>query len=698
MSLPREWSFQESCRMVDRGLGAGPTATASQEAVGPTIIDENMNQQNQLGSLFSIHSAPVFDINNCLSSPKRPASLVVQATATSTPLVPPMHSSPPETIDDEDNDNLLTISSLTARPLIAKSRELRSSRYRPRSKRPKKISRPKNPNLIPLDGGYGWVIVFGAFFVQFWVAGLVKSYGVLYVEVMETFKDSSASVASWIPAILSCLCLALAPVTSMLCQKYSCRAVVFVGGLFCALGLTISYFATSLVHLFFTFGVLTGIGGGLSTTPGIVIVSQYFDKHRALANGICVSGTAAGSFVFPLLIERLVASFGFHGTILILGGCMLHVCVSATLYRPLEDNCVGDIGDDKEESSKEKVAEVLKEPLPTKQQKLDLLFASDVTTRHNLLNELFHQNAVVAVELTDSEEEKDIMGEALRMKPISKIRSSSILHSVEDLSTDSTCVYKARSSLRSLRSSVPSTQAQLGPVTNDQPIRTEETAKSFTQKITRYIDLSLLKDPQFIMMCLSVSLMSTGSPYMLYYLPAYVHAAGYTKSEAGYLVAISAVLDLCGRLGLGWLSDLQLFDRRKGYIGSIVGAGVAVLAIPMAHSFYVLACSVGMYGLCLGCWFLLVPVLLADQYGTDKISSSYGLVRMFQSVGAISIPPLAGYLRDVTGSYAVCFLCMGTCMVLGGLPMLLVSGEHSKPSTPAERTLSNKESVGSTKE
>lgn len=49
-----------------------------------------------------------------------------------------------------------------------------------------------------------------------------------------------------------------APVTSMLCQKYSCRAVVFIGGLFCALGLTTSYFATSLIHLFFTFGILTG--------------------------------------------------------------------------------------------------------------------------------------------------------------------------------------------------------------------------------------------------------------------------------------------------------------------------------------------------------------------------------------------------------------------------------------------------------
>lgn len=83
-----------------------------------------------------------------------------------------------------------------------------------------------------------------------------------------------------------------------------------------------------------------GIGGGLSTTPGIIIVSLYFNKHRALANGICISGTAAGSFVLPMLIEYLVHHFGFHGTILILGGCMLHVCLSAILYRPLEGNFV----------------------------------------------------------------------------------------------------------------------------------------------------------------------------------------------------------------------------------------------------------------------------------------------------------------------------------------------------------------------
>ncbi|KAL7295458.1 hypothetical protein TKK_0011111 [Trichogramma kaykai] len=767
MSLPREWSLHHnpqqellyygrssvpSCH-AHAGCTGGVAAMAglplngdqplivtasSQEMVSTQqhqqahVIDENMNQQhaNLLGSLFSIHSAPVFDLSNGADDAAvRPASLVVQATATSTPLVPP-HISPPDTIEDEDNDNLLTISSLTARPLIAKSRELSSNkrkqtanssqqkkaqkkRKRLEDKRRERHRLERKLHLVePLDGGYGWVVVFGAFFVQFWVAGLVKSYGVLYVEVMEMFSDSSATVASWIPAILSALCLALAPVTSMLSQKYSCRAVVFVGGLFCSLGLIISYFATNLYHLLFTFGVLTGIGGGLSTTPGIILVSQYFDKHRALANGICVSGTAAGGFVFPMLIEYLVASFGFHGTLLILGGCMLHVCASATLYRPLEANYPDLAEEEPAPPAPQPTIEEPQKQQQQQQQQLEMLFANnDQTLKNNMLNELFHQNVQLNVsELTDSEEEKDILGKAPSVnKPISKIRSSSMLHSVEDLSTDSTCFYKSRSSVRSLRASnlavcrdsygdslaqqhlqkqqQQQQQQEAGSTseTHEQSASKESLAQRF---FTRYIDLGLLKETRFIMMCLSVALMSTGSPYMLYYLPAYVLARGYTKSEAGYLVAISAALDLCGRLGLGWLSDLQLFDRRKGYIGSIIGAGLAVLLVPIGNSFYVLAGSVALYGLCLGCWFLLVPVLLADQFGTDKISSSYGLVRMFQSIGAITIPPLAGLMRDSTGSYSICFLFMGTCMVLGGLPLMFVTYDGNNSKSDVE---SNKE-------
>lgn len=324
--------------------------------------------------------------------------------------------------------------------------------------------------------------------------------------------------------------------------------------------------------------MVIGIGGGLSTTPGIVMVSQYFDKHRALANGICVSGTAAGSFVFPLLIETLCDSFGFHGTILLLGGCMLHVCISATLYRPLEaqkrENLQGT------ENAHYINTPASDQPLPVNQQ-LELLFQqndlqkAETKARNNILNDLFTQKTrnFDPARLSDSDEEKDQIGETILMRPSLSFRSSSFLHSVEDLSTDSTCVYKSRqrdSLSKSLlmvstgdRNLYVSNKIELQG--SDAPYRPQK--KTIVQKISQYLDVSLLKDFNFIMMCLSVTLMSTGSPYMLYYLPAYVLSTGFTKTEAGYLVAVSAAFDLCGRLGLGWLSDLHLFDRRKGYIG-----------------------------------------------------------------------------------------------------------------------------------
>lgn len=42
--------------------------------------------------------------------------------------------------------------------------------------------------------------------------------------------------------------------------------------------------------------------------------------------------------------------------------------------------------------------------------------------------------------------------------------------------------------------------------------------------------MSLLREPMFIGMCLSVVLMSTGCPYMLYFLPAYALQLGKLKA------------------------------------------------------------------------------------------------------------------------------------------------------------------------
>lgn len=208
----------------------------------------------------------------------------------------------------------------------------------------------------------------------------------------------------------------------------------------------------------------TGIGGGLSTTPGIIIVSMYFDKHRALANGICVSGTAAGSFVFPTLIEHLVHNFGFHGTILILGGCMLHVCACAALYRPLETISDGSIASKSPDNTSRVIASsglttnttyIGSVDEPNNKKYIEHLFLEESKNR---INDYYNTNKFVganekSIRIDSDDEDKDVIGETKFTKPIKSIRSSSLLHSVEDLSTDSTCVYKARSGFDSNRGS-----------------------------------------------------------------------------------------------------------------------------------------------------------------------------------------------------------------------------------------------------
>lgn len=168
-----------------------------------------------------------------------------------------------------------------------------------------------------------------------------------------------------------------------------------------------------------------------------------------------------------------------------------------------------------------------------------------------------------------------------------KVRSSGIMHSVEDLSTDSTWVYRKNSGTDSNRGSrrrrnvfandeiISKIQAHLGKPLSPPAVVTRGLSKSmeiptpvsnFTdlnkrgelhdlsgaivaqppmdvgtcdgdddddneprtccERIELYLDISLLKDTTFILMCLSVTLMSVGCPYMLYYLPAHALSNG----------------------------------------------------------------------------------------------------------------------------------------------------------------------------
>lgn len=50
--------------------------------------------------------------------------------------------------------------------------------------------------MVPPDGGWGWLVLAGSMLVNILIPGTIKSFGVLFVEFMEAFEATPAQVES----------------------------------------------------------------------------------------------------------------------------------------------------------------------------------------------------------------------------------------------------------------------------------------------------------------------------------------------------------------------------------------------------------------------------------------------------------------------------------------------------------------------
>lgn len=190
--------------------------------------------------------------------------------------------------------------------------------------------------LVPPDGGYGWLVLFGAMLVNILIpGGAIKSFGVLFPEFINGM-NATPSQASWIPALCYFLYSFLGPLSSILSVKYSYRFVTILGAGFCSAGMIITRWATSIEYLYISYGVMVGIGAGLSFPPTVYIVTSYFTGLRGLANGLCISGSALGSIFLPPLLRFLLDEYQYRYTCLILGAITLNCFIASIFYDPVE--------------------------------------------------------------------------------------------------------------------------------------------------------------------------------------------------------------------------------------------------------------------------------------------------------------------------------------------------------------------------
>lgn len=197
----------------------------------------------------------------------------------------------------------------------------------------------------PPDGGWGWMVVLSAFFQSALVFGVLRSFGVFFVEFVAAFEEQAARV-SWIASIGIAVQQFGSPVGSALSTKFGPRPVVMAGGVLAALGMLLASFATSLTHLYLSIGLLSGCGWALTFTPTLACLSRYFSRRRSLATGLALTGVSL-SVAFAPFFQWLLNRYAWRGALLLVSALSLHLVACGALLRPLsltEDSAMGGPG------------------------------------------------------------------------------------------------------------------------------------------------------------------------------------------------------------------------------------------------------------------------------------------------------------------------------------------------------------------
>ncbi|KFM58404.1 Monocarboxylate transporter 12, partial [Stegodyphus mimosarum] len=109
--------------------------------------------------------------------------------------------------------------------------------------------------------------------------------------------------------------------------------VTFWGGVVASAGAALCCIAPNVTWLAVFWGGVHGLGFAFANTLFQVVVNQYFEKHRATASGIALSGACVGSLAFPIMIEAILDKFALSGGFLILGGVVMHVLPPSLLLK-----------------------------------------------------------------------------------------------------------------------------------------------------------------------------------------------------------------------------------------------------------------------------------------------------------------------------------------------------------------------------
>jgi MFS family permease len=192
---------------------------------------------------------------------------------------------------------------------------------------------PKNGDRMK-ETPYAWVVVWATFVCLALIFGVSYSFAAFFESFAAEFSAQRADV-SWIFGLSGFVYFVLGAGGGMLADRFGPRIVCSAGMALIALGLLATSWATSLLAVYVSYGLLVGLGIALVYTPSIASVQPWFTTRRGLAGGIASSGVGAGTLLVPVLVALAIGPMPWREAMraLALGVLVLGLLAAALLRR-----------------------------------------------------------------------------------------------------------------------------------------------------------------------------------------------------------------------------------------------------------------------------------------------------------------------------------------------------------------------------
>ncbi|XP_015510230.1 monocarboxylate transporter 9 isoform X2 [Neodiprion pinetum] len=183
--------------------------------------------------------------------------------------------------------------------------------------------------------------------------------------------------------------------------------------------------------------------------------------------------------------------------------------------------------------------------------------------------------------------------------------------------------------------------------------------ESFTEALATMMDMSLLKDPVFLLIGISNVFGMAGLYVPFVYLVDAAKSHGVDASLAPLLLSIIGITNTVGRVACGYIADFPQVDSLLMNNICLVVSSIAVGATPFCTSFAAYIVMSIFFGLAISGYISLTSIILVDLLGLDKLTNAFGLLILFRGAAAIVGSPLAGAIYDATENYNISFYMAG---------------------------------------